>query len=70
VVLVNTASALEDLKMQLRELAEKSTGKDRSGPGPLFSCRFNAGLFGVPWEQTKAILEDAGLRVTVVSPPE
>lgn len=37
--------------------------------GELWGCRLNAGLFEVPWERTKAVLEEAGLAVTIVQPP-
>ena len=36
----------------------------------LWSCRINAGLFGVPWEQTREVMEDSGLSITVVAPRE
>jgi ADP-ribose 1''-phosphate phosphatase len=35
----------------------------------LYSCQFNSGLFRVPWLHTKRLVEIAGLRVTVVTPP-
>ncbi|KLJ07118.1 hypothetical protein EMPG_17388 [Blastomyces silverae] len=37
-------------------------------PGELWGCRFNAGLFGVPWERTREVLEEAGLAMTIVRP--
>lgn len=37
-------------------------------PGELFACRVNAGLFAVPWRETRTVLEEMGVRVTVVRP--
>ncbi|WEW54636.1 ADP-ribose 1''-phosphate phosphatase [Emydomyces testavorans] len=71
VILENTTLALEDLKRQLQDLEMTATDESRKPketPTDLWSCRFNAGLFGVPWQETKAVLEEAGLRVTVVRP--
>ncbi|KAL1967467.1 hypothetical protein VTN77DRAFT_3252 [Rasamsonia byssochlamydoides] len=50
---------------------KKSTAGDdpTRRPGDLWSCRFNSGLFGVKWEKTRRVLEEAGLEVTVVRPP-
>lgn len=31
--------------------------------------RFNSGKFGVPWEDTEAILEELGVEMVVYSPP-
>lgn len=62
-VLENTVTALDDLKAQLERLE-----REGEGPGELFACRFNAGLFGVPWERTREVLERSGLEVTVVRP--
>ncbi|TFK74743.1 hypothetical protein BDN72DRAFT_832811 [Pluteus cervinus] len=36
----------------------------------LHSCRINSGKFGVPWEDTRAILEELGVVVTVYKPLE
>lgn len=71
VVLENTALAVEDMKRQLAEL-EKAAEDDGSEnkPGELWSCRFNSGLFAVDWNDSRKILEDAGLKVTVVRPPD
>ncbi|KAG5300434.1 ADP-ribose 1''-phosphate phosphatase [Histoplasma ohiense] len=43
-------------------------GCEEAQLGELWGCRLNAGLFGVPWERTKAVLEEAGLAVTIVRP--
>ena len=44
-------------------------GDENDQPGPLYSCRINAGLFDVPWKQTKSILVESGLKMTIVRPP-
>jgi hypothetical protein len=41
-----------------------SPAKDRIGE--LFACRINSGLFAVEWERTRAVLERAGVDLTVV----
>ncbi|KAI1908881.1 ADP-ribose 1''-phosphate phosphatase [Ophidiomyces ophidiicola] len=82
-VLENTALALEDLKRQLEELPlreknetggypadeEGDNGKLEEKPTELWSCRLNAGLFGVPWASTKEIIDELGLFITVIIPP-
>lgn len=65
-IINSTYAALRDLKEKLIDLRLDGT---EPSPKALYSCRFNSGLFAVPWEQTKALVEDAGLRVTVVYPP-
>ncbi|KAK2751073.1 ADP-ribose 1''-phosphate phosphatase [Myotisia sp. PD_48] len=63
VILENTVLAVEDLKNQI------SAGKAESDL-QLWTCKINAGLFGVPWESTKAVLEQSGLGFRVVSPDQ
>ncbi|BDD57522.1 hypothetical protein MAP00_002878 [Monascus purpureus] len=36
-------------------------------PSGLWSCRFNSGLFAVPWELSRKVLVEEGLTVTVVN---
>lgn len=70
VILENTALAVEDMKRQLEELqdsAEDNGSEDK--PGELWSCRFNSGLFAVDWKDSRKILEESGLKVTVIRPP-
>ena len=59
-ILSYTAAALRDMRDQLPPEA-----------GPLYSCCFNAGLFHVPWERTRALVLEQGLHLTVhiPSPP-
>lgn len=65
----STSAALQDLKRQLDELEECSRGSGEPLSGKLFSCRFNSGLFAVPWARSRELLEEVGLDVTVVYPP-
>lgn len=79
VILRNTQLALGDLKEQLEELRKSGLGLDSSSdpeaatdaaPLELWSCKLNAGLFEVPWERTKGLLEESGLTITVLTPSE
>lgn len=67
IILENTRWAVEDMKRQLAELQGDPDPARR--PGQLWSCRFNSGLFGVKWEETRKVLEKSGLEITVVRPP-
>ncbi|KAF4279325.1 hypothetical protein CNMCM8689_002370 [Aspergillus fumigatus] len=67
VIVRNTELAVADMTRQLAELQTDQSSREES-VGELWSCRFNAGLFGVPWERSRRVLEDAGLEVTVVRP--
>ena len=42
--------------------------KDANGCVPVFAVRLNSGLFGVPWEQTKAELEAKDVDMTILTP--
>lgn len=42
--------------------------RGESVPTSLYSCRFNSGLFAVPWERTKGLVERVALDLTVVNP--
>lgn len=53
VILKNTRSALRDL-LGLTGKLNCWIGEDEQ----IHSCKFNAGLFGVPWEETEKILLD------------
>lgn len=79
VILENTNLALEDMNRQLALLEEKAKGVgDDDGevqgggenlkPTVLWSCRFNAGLFGVDWKLSRRVLADQKVEVTVVRP--
>lgn len=55
-VLAATKTALGDFKEQVNQRQDNSKGDD----GPLFiaSVKFNAGSFKVPWEETRAQIEE------------
>lgn len=56
------------MKRQLQELARKHLETGAAMPSELYACRFNSGLFAVPWAKTRKLVEDAGLKMTVVYP--
>ncbi|KAF8236067.1 hypothetical protein L208DRAFT_1391519 [Tricholoma matsutake] len=56
-IVAATRTAVQDLVKQ--NISNKS----------LHACRFNSGKFGVPWEDTEAILEELGVEMVVYSPP-
>ena len=62
-ILDATKDALKDLKKQVEEL-RKEEGETK--PGELWGCRFNSGKFGVPWEKSRTIVEELGMKMTVV----
>ncbi|KAF3481092.1 uncharacterized protein GIQ15_03851 [Arthroderma uncinatum] len=71
-ILENTVMAMADLK---RQISEEAAGLEADKPNgllkdaELWSCRINAGLFGVEWERSKSVLADSMLDIKVVSPP-
>ncbi|DAA74171.1 TPA_exp: hypothetical protein A8136_3669 [Trichophyton benhamiae CBS 112371] len=66
-IIENTATALADLKRQIDGgMADKDSTLRDAG---LWSCRINAGLFGVDWERSKSIMAESRLNIKVVSPP-
>ncbi|RHZ61505.1 ADP-ribose 1''-phosphate phosphatase [Aspergillus turcosus] len=67
VIIRNTELAVADMERQLAELQAGHSSQEGT-VGELWSCRFNSGLFGVAWERSRRVLEDAGLEVTVVRP--
>lgn len=67
-ILENTRRALQDLKRKLGNMKRHQQNHDVSAPSELFACRFNSGLFGVPWAQTRQLVEEVGLEMTVVHP--
>lgn len=62
-ILYNTAVALENLRTQLEEFTpsnfdeETAWDTDDDKPGEIRACKFNSGAFGVPWEETEALIE-------------
>ncbi|KAJ5642422.1 hypothetical protein N7490_006422 [Penicillium lividum] len=70
-ILNNTSAALHDLREKLIAIEVK---RELGFPAVehLYSCRFNSGLFGVPWPKTRELLDKValGLPLTIVYPPE
>ena len=58
-ILANTGPAMRDL---LSQVEAWNAGDDERKVGDLVMCRINSGLFNVPWEKTKAVLE--GIEMT------
>lgn len=62
-ILENTIYALEELRRDLEGFGpsnfdERTSWKtDGDKPGEIWSVKFNSGAFGVPWEETRGILE-------------
>jgi ADP-ribose 1''-phosphate phosphatase len=69
-IINSTHAALQDLKSQLDSLRNARQKSQEAPSGELWSCRFNSGLFGVPWQKTRGLVEDVGLDLTVVYPAE
>lgn len=70
-ILNNTAAALYDLK-RILETHSLTRNSSYFNVPRIYTCRLNSGLFNVPWEMTKPLLEQASLPlgVSVVHPPE
>ncbi|KAK2801276.1 ADP-ribose 1''-phosphate phosphatase [Onygenales sp. PD_10] len=75
VILENTRLAVGDLKGQIERMKMEGDGGEGEeemgmgmGMGELWGCRFNAGLFGVPWEATRGVLEEVGVGMRIVRP--
>ena len=62
-ILEHTAEAIQSLNSELEGLKRK--GKQ---VGKVFSVRINSGLFDIPWEHTKEVLEAGDLDMTIVVP--
>ena len=52
IILSNTESAVKDLLEQITALRD-----DRICVGDIHMCQINSGYFGIPWTNTKALLE-------------
>ncbi|KAJ5126551.1 ADP-ribose 1''-phosphate phosphatase [Penicillium atrosanguineum] len=69
-IINSTHAALQDLKSQVNSLQNDIQGSQKPPPGELWSCRFNSGLFGVPWGKTRSLLDNVGLDLRVVYPAD
>ncbi|KAJ5523738.1 hypothetical protein N7494_010388 [Penicillium frequentans] len=69
-ILNNTNAALHDLRQRL-DLGRKQQSES-ANIDQLYACRFNSGLFGIPWAKTKELVDrvSLGLPLTIVYPPE
>ena len=65
VILEMTKKAMGDLNKKLKFL--RGTGQDL---GNLWTVRINSGKFGVKWHRTKRVLEQCGMDLTIVYPPQ
>ncbi|OKL58438.1 ADP-ribose 1''-phosphate phosphatase [Talaromyces atroroseus] len=73
IILENSVHAIRDMRQQLERLCDAENGDEWTGQ--LYSCRFNSGLFGVEWEDSKRVLERElqgmeGVEEVVVVRPE
>ncbi|KAF2225253.1 hypothetical protein BDZ85DRAFT_182468, partial [Elsinoe ampelina] len=53
-ILKNTGSAIADL---MRQVAEWNKGRAEGRIEAIWTCKINSGLFNVPWEETKKVME-------------
>ena len=58
-ILAATRVALQDLQRQLQQ-------QDRQRP--LAGCKFNSGIFNVPWSETEKVIDEVGLDMDIYSP--
>ncbi|KAJ5578734.1 Appr-1-p processing [Penicillium hispanicum] len=63
-IISSTYAALRDLKEQLEDLDKSDDTAEK--PTGLFACRFNSGAFGVPWKETRKVIQEVGLDMTVM----
>ena len=62
-ILYHTALALENFRSQLEDFTPSNFDEDTAWdtdddkPGEIRACKFNSGAFGVPWEETEALIE-------------
>ena len=63
-ILMNTAQGIRQLKSALEYYEVEGLPV-----GDVYAVRINSGLFKVPWEETKKVLEQGELNITVMSPP-
>lgn len=66
-ILANTAKALDAFKAMVREFNADLASQGLPAAGAIWTVEMNSGLFKVPWEQTRAILEESGLDLIVRS---
>lgn len=69
-ILANTAKALESYKAQIELIKEDNQRCNLDSVGNVWAVRLNSGLFKVPWEQTKAIIEVGKVQMMLVTPAD
>jgi ADP-ribose 1''-phosphate phosphatase len=67
---------LQATKPAMEQLLEDISNQGRDNIDNVVMCKINSGLFGVPWDQTRAIIEcldvdmeDVSKEIRVISPP-
>ncbi|CAG8908629.1 unnamed protein product [Penicillium egyptiacum] len=66
----STFAALQDLSGQLRGLPQQASETGNERPKGLYSSRFCTGLFNIPWERIRKLINTVGLHVNVYHPFE
>lgn len=69
-VVNSTFAALQDLSGQLQVRSQQASETGNERPRRLYSSRFCAGLFNVPWERIRKLIDIVGLHVNVYHPFE
>lgn len=69
-ILAHTAKALESYETQIRLIKEQNRRSNLDPVGDVWAVKFNSGLFKVPWEQTKAIIEASKIKMMVLEPAD
>lgn len=69
-ILAHTVKALESYQTQIRQIKEHNRRSNLDPVGDVWAVKFNSGLFKVPWEQTKAIIEASKIQMVVVEPAD
>ncbi|KAJ5970209.1 uncharacterized protein N7479_000127 [Penicillium vulpinum] len=66
----STFAALQHLSGQLHGLSLQTSDTGNERPHSLYSSRFCTGLFNVPWDRIRKLIETVGLHITVYHPFE
>ncbi|KAL8767225.1 MAG: hypothetical protein Q9209_006230 [Squamulea sp. 1 TL-2023] len=61
---------IERRKGELGECGKEGENEVGWEMGACYSVRINSGLFGVPWEETKKVLDKGGVDMVVLRPPD
>ncbi|KAJ5188086.1 Appr-1-p processing [Penicillium cf. griseofulvum] len=66
----STFAALQHLSEQLRSPRQQASESGNDRPQRLYSNRFCTGLFDVPWDRIRELIDTVGLRINVYHPFE